>query len=206
MAAPQTKLEAVNEILANSGLSPVGSLSGDLTQEVAEAVRMLDQVSRTTQGENGGWNFNTEDEYEITPSSSEIVVPDNWLEVQFDSRYSGRYDPVIRGDAGTLKLYCKYNHAFNAFVDTETIKARVILQFDFDDLPPLLRHWVTIQAARRYAAEFMAEGENLRFSERDEIDAKVAWKRADNRSARRQFSTQMQKFQPTYMRGPGFYY
>jgi len=76
---PTSRLEAVNEMLSCVGEAPVNQLqNGYIESAIAENI--LDSVSRETQ--SSGWNFNTEDNWELTPDSNKhLVLPFNALKV-----------------------------------------------------------------------------------------------------------------------------
>ena len=198
MALVTTKLEAVNEILTNASLTGVNSITGVLTAEVADAVSTLEKISREVQLR--GWNFNTEDEYPLAVEGGEINIAGNIAEIEFDTRYVNRWEPVQRG----TRLYDKLNHSFTGF--TETLKAKVVLLFDYEELPQALREYVKVRAARKYQDDFMGDADGHRYDSEDEIRALVACKAHDNRARRHQFAKSMSYTTPSFNRGPGWRY
>ena len=198
MASVTTKLEAVNDILHNASLTKVNSIEGTLTAEVSDAVSTLDKISREVQLR--GWNFNTEDEYPFAVESGEINIADNIAEIEFDTRYHGRWEPVVRGS----RFYDKLNHSFTGF--TETLKAKVVLLFDYEELPQALREYVKIRAARKYQDDFMGDAEGHQFDSSDELTALTLCKSHDNRARKHQFAKSMSYTTPAFHRGPGWRY
>jgi len=86
----QTKLDAVNLMLASIGQSPVNTLSGTLPKDVNKAVVALDSALREVLTQ--GWSFNSDKEYEMTPDGTfRIAVPAASL--QIDPTYGEDYVP-----------------------------------------------------------------------------------------------------------------
>lgn len=86
MTTPQrlTKLEAVNILLDTIGETPVNSLTGTLTADVAKAKSTLEEVNKRVQ--NKGWHFNTKYDYTLTPDAitNHIAIPVNVVKVDAD--------------------------------------------------------------------------------------------------------------------------
>jgi hypothetical protein len=137
---PQTELDAVNLILANSGDVKVNSLSGSLPLEASIARDTLTEVSRDVQSR--GWYFNTE-VYRLQPAGDgTISVPTNTLAAQ--SYGNNRGTPV------TIRNGALYN--LTPFETGPTFEAamevKLVLGLDMVDLPPTARRYITLRAAR----------------------------------------------------------
>ena len=95
MATLTTQLEAVNTMLGHIGEAPVNSISNtaELPVSAANAVTILDEISREVQSE--GWHFNTEIDKELTPVNNAITLDQN---VQVDHEGTEDVDLTTRID------------------------------------------------------------------------------------------------------------
>lgn len=168
MATPEatTELNAVNTMLSAIGETPVNSLSGSVPVSVTNARNILAEVSRNVQVI--GWHFNTDKDYPLSPDvDGYIAIPSNMIQVDLNEQlYKGRYDSIVR--AG--KLYDRLEHTN---VWTETVKANVTWLFDFEELPEVAKQYITIRAARVFAARQITSVEVEQFTEKDEYKALV---------------------------------
>ena len=137
----QGELQAVNQILASVGQAPVTTLE-QTNPDVAIAYSTLQQVSREVQAE--GWTFNKEYHYPLTPNDDdEIVIPNNILQMDLctDEYYNKDKDPIRRDG----KLYDRTNHSFKW--DQRELYFDITWLFDWDDLPPVIKDYITSRAA-----------------------------------------------------------
>jgi hypothetical protein len=135
------ELQAVNQILASVGQAPVTTLE-QTNPDVAIAYNTLQQVSREVQAE--GWTFNKEYHYPLTPNDEdEIVIPDNVLQMDLcmDEYYNKNKDPIRRDG----KLYDRTSHSFKW--QQRTLYFDITWLFDWDDLPPVIKDYITSRAA-----------------------------------------------------------
>jgi hypothetical protein len=133
----QTELQAVNEILASVGQSPVTTLD-QTNPDVAIAYDTLTQVSREVQAE--GWTFNKEFNYPFTPdNTSQIQIPNNVLQLDLTPDYRDR--DVVRRSG---KLYDRTAHSFTF---TEQVYCDVLWLFDWVDLPTPIKDYIVSRAA-----------------------------------------------------------
>lgn len=72
---PLTELEAVNEILASIGESPVNTIENPTNVDVINCLRILRNVNRRVQSK--GWTFNKIDSYTLNPDASTHKI--RWL-------------------------------------------------------------------------------------------------------------------------------
>lgn len=167
-----SKLRAVNIALENIGESPVSTLvgaSGDAF--VATAQSILEETSREVCAET--WNFNKEVEYTLTPDvSGYITIADNMISV--DGTYPTDYYTVRQG-----KLYDIDNQTF---VFTDSVKADITWEFDFDDLPQHVRQYVAVRAARVFSRRSIGDPSGERLTEQDEGRARMSARRHDARN------------------------
>jgi hypothetical protein len=164
--AASTKLEAVNIMLSTIGESPVNSLtSGLVDAEMAETI--LDSTSKAVQSE--GWNFNSENNYKITPTAQgEIILPNNILRADASLKPNSK-DLVQRG----LKMYDKKNHTFNV---GETTELDIVLEIDYQDLPEVAKRYITIKASRVFQSRVLGSDTLHKFAQLEEQSAYFALK------------------------------
>jgi len=155
-----TRIEAVNSMLAMIGASPVSSLSGSTSADVAMAESTLDEVSREVQ--SGGWHYNREYEVSLVPDDSKyIYLGNNVLRVDVEpanstdtsSTTSSYIDPVQRGN----RLYDKKEHTYEF---TQTVKATVIYGLDWDELPQPIKTYIAMRAGRIFCDRTVGAGSN----------------------------------------------
>ncbi len=158
-----TRQEAVNSMLAMIGASPVSSLSGSTSADVAMAVATLDEVSREVQ--SAGWHFNREYEVLFSPDAATnyIDLPSNVLRIDVepaDARTTtgATYIDVVQ--RGT-RLYDKKAHTYEF---TRDVKATVIYGFEWDSLPQPLRTYITIKAGRTFSDRMVGSSEQHKFN------------------------------------------
>ncbi len=171
MATLTTQLEAVNTMLGYIGEAPVNSISNtsELPVSAANAVTILDEISREVQSE--GWHFNTEIDKELTPVNSAITLDNNVLQV--DHEGTEDVDLVQRG----LSLYDRKNQT-STF--TESIKVNLTLLLDWDNLPEQARRYITLRSARSLQSRLVGSRELEALIIRDEFAAKANLENSDN--------------------------
>ena len=163
MATLTSQLEAVNTCLGYLGEAPVNSISNtsELPVSAANAVSILDEVSREVQSE--GWHFNTVKEYVLSPTNNSITLPTNTLQV--DHEGTENVDLVQRG----LSLYDRKNQTTTF---TSDIKVTIVLLLDWDDLPEQARRYIALRATRSLQAL-----ENLKhLSSETSLLQRLTWK------------------------------
>lgn len=140
-----TKLQAVNEVLAGIGESPVSSLSGGFVT-AAMAVEKIESISREMQ--ELGWNFNTEDNFPLLPDYDGFIqLPANVLRVD---PVDIRSTVVQRG----LKLYDKGRHTYKF---TASIKCTLVVALEFEELPEAARRFTVLRAKRLLQNDLMGD-------------------------------------------------
>ena len=171
MATLTTQLEAVNTMLGYIGEAPVNSISNtaELPVSAANAVTILDEISREVQSE--GWHFNTEIDKELTPVNNAITLDQNVLQV--DHEGTEDVDLVQRG----LTLYDR-KHQTTTF--TKSIKVNLTLLLDWDNLPEQARRYITLRAARSLQSRLVGSRELEALIIRDEFAAKANLETSDN--------------------------
>lgn len=158
-----SKIDAVNLLMRAIGVAGVDSLdSGDLDAE--DASKMIDVVSHRIQyNKGGGWWFNREENWNLTPDSNgEVSLPNNTLAVLQCYGLNDRKLPItIR--AG--KLYSTWNHTFNMsrLVNASgAIRLNLIVMLPFEHLPPSAIQAIAYQAACEFITSKGADSTKLK--------------------------------------------
>lgn len=155
---PTSRLEAVNEMLSCVGEAPVNALNtGYIESDIAENI--LDSVSRDIQSR--GWNFNTEENWEIPPNTSKhLVLPLNTLKVDGVTQ-NQQYNWVMRGNE-------LYNKITQSYLSEAPVKVTLVILLDFDLLPEAARRYITLKSARVFQDRTMGIGNLHEFNLYDE--------------------------------------
>lgn len=133
-----TRLDAINDMLAVNGEAPVTSEDSNDPAAV-QASRKLNKISRTIQSR--GWWFNTEVmTLNHSTGTGDVVVPQNALSV----------DPVD-ADSTLVKrgnrLYDKEKNTYNI---GEGVKCNMVLQLPVGDLPQQAYDYIVAKAIADY--------------------------------------------------------
>jgi hypothetical protein len=171
----QTKLDAVNLMLASIGQSPVNTLSGNLPKDVSKAVIALDSALREVLTQ--GWSFNSDTEYEMTPDGSNLIaVPANAL--QIDPTYGQDYVPRYNSSEAGMYLYNRENREWTFSTD---VKVDIVWGYEFEQIPQHARQYVATKAARKFQAGIMASAILHQFTRDDESEAYATFRRVEKR-------------------------
>lgn len=171
---PTTELQAVNIMLSTIGEAPVNTIEGTTNVDVSIAKSLLNETSMSIQME--GWNFNTQPDVQLTKDAdNKVPLPSNTL--QCDVINDFRYRNLIIRD-GFL-----FDVDNNTDVFTNDVpKLDLVLAQQFEQIPEYARRYITMKAARRFAARFVGETELTQLVQLDEQEAMIAFKQADSRS------------------------
>ena len=164
-----TELNAVNRMLRIINEMPVSSISGTISLDsIAQTVLL--EVSEEVQTE--GLQSNTDVDYPLTPdASNNINIPAAVLKIDaMDADVS----VAVRGSL----LYDKKNRTLE-FTQTE-LKCKIVWLLDFEDLPNVTRTYITLRAARRFAAEQLGVIDSVAITEADEMRARAAMVRHEH--------------------------
>jgi len=167
---PLTELEAVNIMLSAIGETPVNSLTSGLVEaELAETI--LGQVSRTVQ--TMGWSFNKDTGVILSADTNgEINLPNNVLSA--DSLYESNGTNLVQ--RGT-KMWDRKNMTFTL---NKSVKADLVYELIFTDVPPLARAYITVRAARIFQDRVVGADSLHGFQKRDEDEALIALKQTES--------------------------
>lgn len=163
LISPMTELEAVNEILAAIGESPIASFDESFA-DATIARQTLTTVSRQIQ--LNGWTFNTELSVTLSPDVDGFIhLPTNTLKVTpsyTETKYIHRGTRLYDRDART--------YVFTEDVDV----AELVLALPFEELPEAARAFITVRAGRRFFDRVGATQDQHGFHVQDERAAWVA--------------------------------
>jgi|TARA_B110000483_G_scaffold68811_1_gene85930 hypothetical protein len=173
---PTSELQSVNIMLSTIGEAPVNSITGTTTVDVSTAINILNETSMSIQSQ--GWNFNTHLNYKSLSidSNGKVPLPSNC--VKADANHSYRYlNYTIRNGY----LYDMDNHT-DVFTSAPSTVDLVLVQ-QFSHLPEYARQYITMKAARRFAARFIGDKEITQLIGQDENEALMAFHQADSQEA-----------------------
>ena len=163
--AATTELEAINIMLAAIGEAPVNTLTGSLPVDVKIAQSTLVEINKSVQAE--GWSFNTEIDVTLTRNASkQIILPVNVLRIDANIHQHPDIDPIQRG----LKLYDRLK---NTFEFDEDLICTVVYFRDFDEIPEPARHYMNIQAARKFVDRLVSDQALRTYTQQDEQRARA---------------------------------
>jgi hypothetical protein len=136
-----TELSAVNQILGAVGQAPIQTLD-QTNPDVDIAYTTLIDVSRSVQAE--GWNFNTENAFELIPDNSGFIyVTKEMLGIDLSDLPENRGYQVTQRDG---KLYNKTNHTF-VWDKTATFKCDIVWLVEFKDTPQVFQDYIVAKAS-----------------------------------------------------------
>lgn len=159
------RLEAVNIIIGNIGLSDINTLEGSLTNDVSKAINILDEETRNVMAE--GWHFNTEHDVPLAPDeNNEILWPDSYASIDLEPKNNPGTADIIKRNG---KIYDKANRSYTW---DSTLKVTVIEYISWTDLPQSARAYIAIKAARTYADRTVGSGEIDALTRDDEMRAR----------------------------------
>jgi len=161
---PTTRQEAVNYLLLTIGEHPVNTLEKNRSSYVDQAQQMIHRTSRQVQSR--GLYCNSEENYKMSLSPVDygnyvIEVPENILKIDASN---DNKEVVRRGD----RLYDKENHTFYF---EEGIECDIVWFLEFEDLPQVVRDYITIKASRIYQSKIVGSEALYQFSMREEQQA-----------------------------------
>lgn len=155
-----TELSAVNAILGAIGQSPISQLKDPSTGVIANAnpeiqfiYNLLRDANVDTQAE--GWHFNRERHVPFSKDTvtNKIAISNDIVKIDLPDNWSRRhYNFVRRGGY----LYDKITHT-DTFTDMgTTIELDVIRIYNYEDLPPVFKRYITYRASRMAATQLVA--------------------------------------------------
>lgn len=175
LLTPLTELEAVNEMLAITGESPISSLDNITFVDAILARRLLHNTSRAVQTK--GWHFNSLYDYTISPNSNGFLdVPSNVLKIDQSPSETSGVDCTSRGS----RIFDK---ATNSFTFTKPVKFDVVQFLAFEELPEYARQYIYIRAARLFQARLLGSESMAGLTAEEENNAWVEMVHAEGEVA-----------------------
>lgn len=169
-------LDAINQMLSAIGEQPVSSLDGDRSQDVSNALAILNEVCGDKQ--LIGWRWNTEFNYSLPlDDSSRIPVPTDAIFIEIGPQCNWSIDPEVRG----AFLYDRKNHT-DIFAQPLTV-AKLVRGLDFETTPEDFRRYVTIRAARIFVQRTLGSAA-VGYAASDETNAWAAVCASEMRATR----------------------
>lgn len=142
------ELDAINDMLAAIGESPVNSLEGEPNADVSNCRRILNQVNREVQSR--GWTFNIEEGAVLMPDvfSRQIVYLNEYLKMSTSggTAYINRGGLVYDRNAKTDE--------FTTSITVDLIRLR-----DYSEMPECFRSYIVAKASRRFNIRFFGAAE-----------------------------------------------
>ena len=155
-----TELSAVNAILGAIGQSPISQLKDPSTGVIANAnpeiqfiYNLLRDANVDTQSE--GWHFNRERHVTFSKdtTTNKIAISDDIVKIDLPDNWSRRHYNFVRREGF---LYDKIKHT-DVFTDMGTsIELDVIRLYNYEDLPPVFKRYITYRASRMAATQLVA--------------------------------------------------
>lgn len=178
MPAPTvtTELDALNEMLARIGELPVATTESTGLADVVLGLDTLRRESRRFQSK--GWHWNTDKGRVLARNeSNEIVLPAGTVSV--DTVDEDSYINVVQRGS---RLYDTENHRYTF---DKNLKVNITVLLPFDELPEIVRNYITVKASRVFSAGNSGAEGIPQFTREDEYDLLAAVKREESRNADR---------------------
>lgn len=173
-----TKLDAVNDMLASIGQSPLNTITGTIPKDGAKAVLALDHALREVLTK--GWSFNSDFNYPLTPDGNgRINVPAAAASIDPTSgeNFSMRWDSA---DSGALRLYNNAKRTFTDFI--ADVKCDVIWFFEFEQIPQHARQYIAMKAGRKFQVGIIGSKLLYQFTREMEDEAWSGFRRIEKRN------------------------
>ncbi|MGL4251914.1 MAG: hypothetical protein ACRCR1_15030 [Aeromonas sp.] len=141
--AYQAELDAVNDILAAIGESPVSTLEGDVNADVVNARRILSKINRTEQAK--GWTFNIDETAQLQPDVYSQLIPymPNYLRITstggtpYVNRGGFVYDRINKTDRFSGPVECQ-----------------LVSLMTYDEMPEVFKQYIVTKAAKEFNIRF----------------------------------------------------
>ena len=172
-----TELSAVNSILGAIGQAPITQLKDPTTGAITNAnpeiqfiYNLLKDANVDVQAE--GWHFNTEKHVEYKPDSTtgKIAIAADILQLDVTDGWAKRNYDVVRRSG---YLYDKFDHT-DDFSDISEIYLDVVKLYNFEDVPPVFRRFITYRASRQAAVQLVANPQLVNLLGSQEAFARAA--------------------------------
>lgn len=144
----QAELEAVNDILAAIGESPVSTLEGDANTDVVSARRILHKINRREQSK--GWTFNIDEEASLSPDTFSKLIP-----------FMPNYLRVV--SAGGTPYINRGGYVYDRTARTDRFESPITVQLvslmEFNEMPEVFKAYIVAKAAKEFNISFFGAPE-----------------------------------------------
>lgn len=142
------ELEAVNDMLAAIGESPVSTLEDDANTDVVSARRILHKINRREQSK--GWTFNIDEEATLSPDVYSQLVP-----------YLPSYLRVLSAEGTPYSNRGGYLYDRTARTDrfTGPVPVSLVELVSLDEMPEVFKALVIAKAAKEFNISFFGAPE-----------------------------------------------
>lgn len=142
------ELDAINDMLAAIGESPVSTLAGGDNADVANCRRILSKTNREVQAK--GWTFNIEEDVVLQPDAFSGLI--EYLPTYLRLTNSGGTNYVNRG-----------GYVYDRTAKTDTFTAAITVNLirlkSFSDMPECARSYIIAKSSRRFNIRFFGAAE-----------------------------------------------
>lgn len=184
-----SKLEAVNRILRFAGEYPVSSLSSSGLNDTLVAERILDESVLHYQ--LPGQNFNTVTTTYSPDTTGKIYIPDNTLWV--DTNGSDLEKNIVQRGRNPTYLFDIDN---NTDVFTDSLKIKIAIKLEFEDIPTADQFAVTDNAARIYQMTVVGDVNQDAVINEIGMMSRIQARSADMRSRDMGFTSNLRSYWP----------
>ena len=153
-----TELSAVNSILGAIGQAPITQLKDPTTgvvtnnnPEIQFIYNLLRNANVEVQSE--GWHFNRERhvKFNVDSTTNKIAISNDIVKIDLPDNWTRRtYNFIRRGGF----LYDKQDHT-DEFTEFTEIELDVIRLYNYEDLPPVFKRYITYRASRVAATQLV---------------------------------------------------
>ncbi len=163
-------LDAVNILLGTINEQPIEVEEDfDAILEARIAREVLFEVKRAVLSEQ--WDFNTDKNYIFPIDVGDMIpVPSNVLDI------AGNNGDVI------MRNWRLYSKSAQSSIFEEEVACNVTWDMMFDSITHPIRHYITIRAARVFAARTIGDDKAIQFNAVDEEDARLSARRSESRT------------------------
>ncbi len=164
-------LSAVNILLQTINQLPIEREEDfDVIIEARMAKDTLIEVKRAVLSEK--WDFNSDTNYRLARDNQGMIpLPSNVLEVA-----------SIFGDDLIMRDWKLYSKKEQSFIFDDDQKVNIVWDMPFNSLSHAIRHYITIRAARVFAARTIGDQAMVTYTKADEDNAYLAARRNEGRT------------------------
>ena len=157
------ELGAINEMLSAIGEPPVNTLDGEANLDVANALRILENVNREIQAK--GWTFNIEKNVPLYPDAFSGLIP---FELDILNMRSSETSTPYVNLGGYVYDRLSRKDTFEGPINVDIIRQRTL-----EEMPECFRRWIVVRASKRFAGRFLADPSTIDMLNYEENEARM---------------------------------